>query len=177
MAQPFEGASRFHRAVRTFGGTAVGSKLLAPVANRLDNAVLRVTGGRRTAFELLTGLRPMQLTTTGAKSGQLRRANVLGLPHPDGFGLLASNFGRARHPAWFVNLLAHPQATIQVRGDVRHVTARLATAEEREELWSEGLALAPGWRNYVDRTQGREIQAVVLTLRDNQEPPRQQRRS
>jgi deazaflavin-dependent oxidoreductase (nitroreductase family) len=162
LATPYAGTGRFHRAIRAFGTTAVGSALLAPIANRLDRLVLRLTKGRRTAFDVLTGIPPVQLTTTGARSGSPRTVNVLGLPHPEGLGLLASNFGRANHPAWFSNLLAHPDATVRVRGEDWPVRARLATPEERATIWSEGLSLAPGWRKYQDRTGGREIQAVVL---------------
>jgi deazaflavin-dependent oxidoreductase (nitroreductase family) len=165
VAQRYVEARPFHRAVRSVGNSALGATLLAPVANRLDTAVLRLTSGRRTAFELLTGIPTVQLTTTGARSGRLRTTNVLGLPHPEGLGLLASNFGRSSHPAWFHNLMATPDATVRVRGADWRVTARLATPGERDAIWAEGLALAPGWRNYADRTGGREIQAVVLVRR------------
>jgi deazaflavin-dependent oxidoreductase (nitroreductase family) len=165
VAQRYADAGRFHRAVRTFGNSALGAKLFAPVANRLDKAVLRLTRGRRTAFELLTGIPTVQLTTTGARSGEQRTTNVLGLPHREGLALLASNFGRSSHPAWFHNLMATPEATVRARGEDWRVTARLATPEERAAIWAEGLALAPGWRNYADRTGGREIQAVVLVRR------------
>jgi deazaflavin-dependent oxidoreductase (nitroreductase family) len=161
-SEQYAGAGRFHRAVRRFGGTRVGAALLAPVANRLDDLVQRLTGGRRTAFDLLTGIPTVQLTTTGARSQQPRTVHLVGLPHPEGIGLLASNFGRATHPAWFHNLMATPEATVRVRGEDWPVRGRLATEAERAAIWSEGLRLAPGWRNYEARTGGREIQAVVL---------------
>ena len=164
-AHRYAEAGRFHRAMRRFGNSAVGAALFAPVANRLDKAVLRLTRGRWTAFGLLTGIPTVQLTTTGARSGQPRTVNLLGLPHPEGLGLLASNFGRASHPAWFHNLLATPEATVRVRGEDWRVVARVATPEERAAIWSEGLALAPGWRKYEDRAADREIQAVVLVRR------------
>ncbi len=162
MAHPYGEAGRFHRAVRTFGTTALGAALFAPILNRLDNAVLRITRGRWTAFQFLTGARSVQLTTTGARSGQPRTVNLLGLPHPDGLGLLASNFGRESHPAWYHNLLATPEASVRVGGETWRVTARIATPDERAAIWSEGLALVPGWRKYTGRAAGREIQAVVL---------------
>ena len=165
MATSYAEAGRFHRAVRSFGNSRAGAALFAPIANRLDSLVLRLTRGRRTAFDLLTGIPTVQLTTTGARSGEPRTVHLLGLPHPEGLGLLASNFGRASHPAWYHNLLATPEATVRVRGEDWTVTARLATPEERSTIWSEGLALAPGWRKYADRAGDREIQAVVLVRR------------
>lgn len=165
VAQPYAEAGRFHRAVRTFGNSRIGAAVFAPVANRLDDLVLRLTRGRRTAFDLLTGVPTVQLTTTGARTGRPRTVHLLGLPHPEGLGLIASNFGRASHPAWYHNLMATPEATVRVQGEDWHVTARRATAEERTAIWSEGLALAPGWRKYADRAGDREIQAVVLVRR------------
>ncbi len=162
MPHPYAEAGRFHRAVRAFGTTALGAALFAPILNRLDNALLRLTRGRWTMIGLLTGVRSVQLTTIGARSGQPRTVNVVGLPHPEGLGLLASNFGRESHPAWYHNLLATPEATVRVRDDTWRVTARIATPDERAAIWSEGVALVPGWRKYVDRAAGREIQAMVL---------------
>ena len=151
--------------MRTFGNSGVGAVLFGPVANRLDDLVLRLTRGRRTAFDLLTGIPAVQLTTTGARSGQPRTVHLLGLPHREGLGLIASNFGRSSHPAWYHNLMATPEATVRVRGEDWDVTARRATPEERTAIWSEGLALAPGWGKYADRAGDREIQAVVLVRR------------
>jgi deazaflavin-dependent oxidoreductase (nitroreductase family) len=158
----FSEANRLQRAMRTFGNSALGAKLSAPTAHRLDTLVLRVTKGRRSFTGLLMGVPTVMLTTTGAKSGQERTAIVLGLPHPEGLGLIASNWGQERHPAWYHNLKANPAATVSVNGQEWRVVARLATDTERDQIWAEGLAVSPAWKQYQARAGDREIQAFVL---------------
>ncbi|GAB1816659.1 hypothetical protein MUNTM_57030 [Mycobacterium sp. MUNTM1] len=104
----------------------------------------------------------VMLTTTGAKSGERRTVAVYGIPHPDGVGLIASNFGGAKHPAWYHNLKANPEATVTVGRDTWNTTARLATPDERDEIWAKGVALYPGWRKYEVRVGDRHIEAFVL---------------
>jgi deazaflavin-dependent oxidoreductase (nitroreductase family) len=88
---------------------------------------------------------------------------VYGIPHPDGLGLIASNFGGVRHPAWYYNLKAHPEATATVGSDTWHATARAATPRERDEIWAKGLTFYPGWRKYEARAGSRHIEAFVLS--------------
>jgi len=102
-------------------------------------------------------------TTTGAKSGEPRTVAVFGIPHPDGLGLIASNFGGEKHPAWYYNLKANPQATVSAGRDTWRATARLATDSERDEIWAKGLEVYPGWRKYETRAGDRHIEAFVLS--------------
>ena len=103
----------------------------------VHRAVLRVTGGR-------WGLWPprgdkwgaLRLTTTGRRSGQPRRV-VIGY-YEDGPNLvsMAMNGWGAPEPAWWLNLQAHPEATVELAGRVRReVLGRAAVGEERERLW------------------------------------------
>lgn len=149
--------------MRRFASTTVGVALLRPTAHHLDRLVAKATGGRRSFAEVATGIPAVMLTTTGAKSGESRTVAVYGIPHPDGLALIASNFGATRHPAWYHNLKAHPQATVTVGGDTWPATARLATPRERDEIWDKGLELYPGWRKYEARSGNRQIEAFVLT--------------
>src|SRR6478609_8793435 len=55
-----------------------------------------------------------------AKSGEPRTVTVYGIPHPDGLALIASNWGGAKHPAWYHNLKANPEATASMEGDTWH---------------------------------------------------------
>ena len=77
--------------------------------------------------------------------------------------LVASKGGHPRNPAWFHNLMANPDTTIQVGSERRAVHARLATANERERLWLRGRE-ALGLRDYQERTD-RQIPLVVLEPR------------
>ena len=76
--------------------------------------------------------------------------------------LIASNFGGTKHPAWYHNLKANPQATVSVGRDTWRATARLATPNERDEIWSKGVEMYPGWSKYEVRAGNRHIEAFVL---------------
>ena len=88
---------------------------------------------------------------------------MYGIPHPDGLALIASNWAGVKHPAWYHNLKANPEATVSVEGDIWHATARPATPRERDEIWAKGLELYPAWKNYEAWAGERHIEAVVLS--------------
>jgi deazaflavin-dependent oxidoreductase (nitroreductase family) len=161
--QSFDETNAFHRTMRSFAATKVGAALLRPTARHLDRLITKVTGGRSSFAGITTGIPAVVLTTTGAKSGEPRTVAVYGIPHPDGLGLIASNWGGAKHPAWYHNLKAHPGATVSIGRDTWHATARLATPRERDEIWAKGVELYPGWRKYEVRAGNRHIEAFVLT--------------
>lgn len=159
----FNDANAFHRMMRSMVATKVGVALLRPTANRLDQLISKATGGRRSFAAIATGIPTVILTTTGAKSGQPRTVAVYGIPHPDGLALIASNWGGAKHPAWYHNLNANPEATVSIDGDTWQATARPATPRERDEIWAKGVELYPGWRKYEARAGERHIEAFVLS--------------
>lgn len=155
-------ANAGYRAVRWFAATRVGDWLFANVLRRLDGPVYRLTSGRHTAANLLSGLPVVQLTTTGARTGRLRTVPVLGVPTPGGLAVFASNFGRPRPPGWYHNLRAHPSATVTVGNRVEPVHAVEATDQEREEVWRRGLEIFPGWAAYERRAGGRSVAVFLL---------------
>jgi deazaflavin-dependent oxidoreductase (nitroreductase family) len=162
-SRSFDDANAFHRVMRTFAATKVGAAFLRPTAHHLDRLIAKVTGGRSSFAGIATGVPAVMLTTTGAKSGEPRTVAVYGIPHPDGVALIASNWGGARHPAWYHNLKANPEATVSIGPDTWHATARLAAPGERDEIWAKGLEIYPGWRNYEARAGERHIEAFVLS--------------
>jgi deazaflavin-dependent oxidoreductase (nitroreductase family) len=83
--------------------------------------------------------------------------------------LIGSNFGRARHPAWYYNLRANPEATLSVRGQTDRYIAREATEAEREHYWHQAVALYAGYAAYEKRTGGRTIPIMVLTPKTKRE--------
>lgn len=155
-------ANAAQRALRRFAATRPGDWLFADVLRRLDGPVHRLTGGRHTAANLLSGLPVVHLTTTGARTGRARTVPVLGLATADGPAVVASNFGRPRHPGWFHNLRAHPEATVTVGGATVAVRAVEATGAVRDRVWSHGLGVFPGWAAYARRTGGRGIGVFLL---------------
>ena len=104
----------------------------------------RVTGGRRGLWNAKPGKwGTMRLTTVGRKSGKERVA-ILGY-YEDGDNLvtLAMNGWSPGEPAWWLNLQAHPDTTVELKDGVHAVRGRAAEGEERERLWAK-------WRDYGD---------------------------
>jgi deazaflavin-dependent oxidoreductase (nitroreductase family) len=161
-SRSFSDANAFHRAMRTFAATNLGSAVFRPTAHHLDRFASKLTGGKRSFAGLVTGVPAVTLTTMGAKSGEPRTVAVYGIPHSEGLAVIASNWGGTKHPAWYYNLKANPQAKVSVEGDTWDAVARPATPRERDEIWANGLKLYPGWRKYETRAGERHIEAFVL---------------
>ena len=75
------------------------------------------------------------LTTTGRRSGRAPHQRAHLLPRPGDIIVVASNGGSDRPPAWLLNLQADPEVTVRVGRQVLPATARVATPEERAQLW------------------------------------------
>jgi deazaflavin-dependent oxidoreductase (nitroreductase family) len=103
------------------------------------------------------------LTARGARSGQPRSTPVLYFSDADDVVLIASSFGRERHPAWYHNLRAHPDASLRVGRHHGHYRAREAEGEQRERLWSLANRVYPGFDDYQRRASHRRIPVVVLS--------------
>ncbi|HVY87048.1 MAG TPA: nitroreductase family deazaflavin-dependent oxidoreductase [Caulobacterales bacterium] len=115
------------------------------------------------------GLPPVQtllLTTVGAKSGQARTLPLIYGESGGNFLIVASRGGSEDHPAWYRNLLAHPDCEIQVGAKHYHVRARTATSAERPALWETMNEIWPSYAEYQSRTT-REIPVVVLEPRQD----------
>jgi deazaflavin-dependent oxidoreductase (nitroreductase family) len=133
----------------------------------------RVMGGHTAVYRATNGLighrfpgsPPMLLLDhVGAKSGTLRTSPlVYGIDGED-LVLVASKGGYPKNPAWFHNLLANPDTTVQVGSSRRSVHAHKADAAERKRLWPLMLKVYGGYADYQRRTE-REIPLVVLSPR------------
>jgi deazaflavin-dependent oxidoreductase (nitroreductase family) len=99
------------RTVRRVIATRPAAWLLARTIHHVDGATLRLSGGRTTASAVLSGLPIIELTTTGAKSGRPRTVPLVGIPDGERLILIASNWGQAKHPAWYYNVKANPAVT------------------------------------------------------------------
>jgi deazaflavin-dependent oxidoreductase (nitroreductase family) len=123
----------------------------------------RVSGGRLGgSFDRAPVL---LLHHVGRKSGERRVAPLLYLPDGEDLVVVASYGGAPKNPAWFHNVKATPETTVEVGREKRPVLAHVATTEERERLWPALLELYPAYGDYQDRTGGREIPLVVLRTR------------
>jgi deazaflavin-dependent oxidoreductase (nitroreductase family) len=149
--------------MRAFAALKAGRVLFRPTAHRLDQLVSKLTGGKRSFAGIVAGLPSVILTTTGAKTGKPRTVALLGVPHPDGMAVVAANYGGAKHPAWYHNLKASPEASVTIEGDAWHATARLATPVERKEFWASGVEIYPGLEKEAVWAGDRHIEVFVLT--------------
>jgi deazaflavin-dependent oxidoreductase (nitroreductase family) len=101
----------------------------------------------------------------GAKSGIERTAPLLYFRDGENLVIVASKGGFPKHPAWYHNLKANPNTTVQVATHHIDVRARIATVEERERLWPMAVKSYRGYQDYAARSKGREIPLVILEPR------------
>jgi deazaflavin-dependent oxidoreductase (nitroreductase family) len=102
------------------------------------------------------------LTQTGRRTGQPRTTPLIYGTDGDDHLVIASKGGAPHHPPWYLNLVAHPPAEIQVRAERLAVTARTASEEEKPRLWQIMTAIWPNFDVYQSRTE-RIIPLVVLS--------------
>ncbi|QJU52614.1 nitroreductase/quinone reductase family protein [Herbiconiux sp. KACC 21604] len=109
------------------------------------------------------------LHTTGAKSGAARISPVMGFPEQDGWLVVASKAGAPENPAWYANLVAHPDAAIETPGEngveTVEVTARALSGDEYAAAWKRVVAAAPGFDDYRIKARHRTIPVLLLTRR------------
>lgn len=130
-------------------GGKLPPRIVIRVAWVIHRAIHRLTGGRmglRPVTETTWGM--MRLRTIGRKSGQ-ERAAILGY-YEDGPNLvtMAMNGWGKPEPAWWLNLQAHPDTTVELHDRTLAIRGRVATPEERPRLWEL-------WRRY----DGEELDA------------------
>ena len=101
------------------------------------------------------------LTTTGRRSGDARTTPLIHRTDGGHWVVVASKGGTPENPAWYENLRADPNATIQVMDEEIPVRASTAEGEERARLWSLMAEVWPGYDDYQAKTE-REIPIVVL---------------
>jgi deazaflavin-dependent oxidoreductase (nitroreductase family) len=110
------------------------------------------------------------LTTTGARSGLPRTTPLLYSTDGDRLVVIASKGGGSIHPDWYYNLLAHPEATIEVGAETVPVRAHVAQRAERRRLFDQQAAKMPFFAEY-ERTTPRTIPVVILTRSDASSGP------
>jgi deazaflavin-dependent oxidoreductase (nitroreductase family) len=125
--------------------------------------IYRVTNGR-IGHRFPGGPQMLLLDHVGAKSGIERTTPLVYFEDGPNVVIVASKGGHPRNPAWYHNLRASADTTVQIGAERRAVHARVATPEERERLWPKAVATYSGYRGYQQRTD-REIPLVILEPR------------
>ena len=101
------------------------------------------------------------LTTTGRRTGEERSTPLIYGKYGDNYVVVASKGGAEEHPAWYLNLSASPEVTVQVRGDRFKARARTAEADEKPVLWKMMTERWPPYDEYQHKTT-RDIPVVVF---------------
>jgi len=134
-----------------------------PEINAFNRGIIeefRASGGKVGGpFE---GAPMLLLTSTGAKSGELRTSPVVHTRDGERYIIIASKSGAPTNPDWYHNLMANPTATIEVGADTIKVRAEAAHGDERQRLWDQHVAAMPNFAEYEKLTD-RVIPVVVLT--------------
>jgi len=138
-----------------------------------DSLFRAVTGFHRSVFKAsngrlfgrLGGMPVVVLTTIGRKSGKPRTTMLTSpVQRGDSVVLVASFGGDDRHPTWYLNLRDHPDVEIVAKGHNRKMQARVATAQEKLELWPQIVKVYKGYAGYQKKTD-RDIPVVILDPR------------
>src|ERR1019366_4122036 len=110
---------------------------------------------------LWNGVPILLLTTRGRKTGEPRTTPLIFERDGEDYLVVASQGGAPKHPSWYLNLLATPEAQIQVRAEKIPVTAHSATDAEKPRLWKLMAEIWPNYDTYQARTE-RSIPVVSL---------------
>jgi deazaflavin-dependent oxidoreductase (nitroreductase family) len=135
-------------------------------STRVHVAIYRRSGGRLgRKVPGWPGAEIALIDHLGAKSGTPRTSPLMYLRDGEAIAVVASKAGQPTNPAWFHNLMANPETTVQVGPELRPVRARRATDEERERLWDQFVSVYPGYASYRVRARPRVIPIVILEPR------------
>ena len=144
------------------------------LADKIWPLTRRVMGGHTFIYKATGGVighrfpgvgPTLLLDHVGAKSGSKRTSPLSYLADGDAYVLVASKGGYPKNPAWFHNLKANPDTTVQVGTRKVQVHARVATDAERERLWPRVVKMYSGYASYQERSKGRVIPLVILERR------------
>ena len=123
--------------------------------------LFRLSGGR--LLGRLEGTGVLILVTKGRKSGKLRPSPLLyfRFEASDDLIVVASNYGRDHHPAWYLNIAADPNVSVEVGGERFAAEARITQGGERTTLYDRVVVQNPRFATYYAATD-RQIPVVVL---------------
>lgn len=129
------------------------------LAKVIHPLVIRLSGGRLGGT--VAGMPVIVLTTTGRRSGQPRATPLTAIEHEGHTYVVASKGGDERHPAWYLNLVARPEVTVERQGQTTPMTARVLDPDERAAMWPVVTRTYKGYADYQQKTD-REIPIIEL---------------
>lgn len=101
------------------------------------------------------------LSTTGARSGQIRTSPLAYTTDGERYVIIASKGGAPTHPDWYHNLVANPIVTVEVGTEQFEARATITEGEERTRLFNQMAEQMPGFAEYQRKAE-RQIPVVVL---------------
>ncbi len=140
--------------------TRPGTWFAMKVSTRVDPLLLRMTRGR---FSTGVAFPIVLMTVTGRKSGEPRTVPLVYFTEGDAVILIASSFGRADHPAWYLNIKANPEVELLGGGARFRYRARETEGDERDRLFGLAERLYSGYGLYAERAGDREIPVLSLS--------------
>jgi deazaflavin-dependent oxidoreductase (nitroreductase family) len=147
------------RVLTSVVSSKLGTLWVLGVARRVDPPLLKLSKGHLSS---LPGAPVLLLRHTGAKSGETRETPLVYARDGEHIVLIASMGGAPRHPAWYHNLVAHPECEVVAAGRSGRYRARQASGEERARLWEKALDVYIGYQTYQERAGRRVIPVMVL---------------
>ena len=135
------------------------NKTMTRLFTPLHGKIVKLSGGR--IGGTMQDGKIVVLTTTGRNSGDPHTVPLLYLSEGDRLIVFASWGGRDSHPHWYGNLVANPEASVELPTIRREVVAKTLSGPEREEWWARAVDAYDGYATYQSRTE-REIPVVAL---------------
>jgi F420H(2)-dependent quinone reductase len=135
------------------------ARLALKLGSGAHAGVYRATGGK--LFGRMGKSPILLLNTVGRKSGKKRTSPLLYAMDGEDFIIIASKGGAATHPAWYLNLKANPEATVEIGDREVRVEAEVADPEDKARLWQMMVEMYPAYDDYQRKTE-REIPLLVL---------------
>jgi deazaflavin-dependent oxidoreductase (nitroreductase family) len=135
------------------------ARLALKLGSGAHAGVYRATGGK--LFGRMGKSPILLLNTVGRKTGRKRTTPLLYVMDGEDFVIIASKGGAATHPAWYLNLRANPDATVEIGDRELQVVAGVADPEEKARLWEKMVEMYPTYDDYQRKTE-REIPLLVL---------------
>lgn len=107
------------------------------------------------------GVPMLLMTTKGAKSGRPHLSPLVYQPDGDRMIIFASRAGDDHHPHWYLNLVAHPEVTLEVGDETFTARATVLAGDERARFFARQKAAMPQFAEYEAKTS-RLIPVVAL---------------
>lgn len=127
---------------------------------RINVLGYRLTKGR--FMNKVDGTPVCLVTMTGRKSGKKRTIAIMYNPRGEDVILVASLRGAEKHPVWYYNIKANPEVEVQAGSVIRKMRARIASSEEKQELWPMLVRNFRSYADYQEKTE-RDIPVIICS--------------